>query len=166
MLKELTPKKDVLNLFTHFLYKTYHERLSRLNKIRSDADDEIARLKAVRKQLVEKNLAGVYSDDIFKEQSSVIENQMVNAQIAKDDGTFDIYNIDAVTSFLKTILADLGETYKRSNIGQVKVLLSSIFASEVAWDYNGGLNSTISPKYQAILSFDNPAIRSCADERT
>jgi hypothetical protein len=166
LLKQVTPKKECLALFLHFLYKTYHERLSRLTKIRNSADDEIIRLKGVRKQLVEKNLSGVYSDEIFKEQTAVIESQIGRALIVKEDATFDNYNIDALTSFLKTLLADLGVTYKRSNISQVKVLLSSIFLKELAWDYNGGLNSQISPIYQAIRRFDDTTISSCADERS
>ncbi len=166
LLKQVTPKKECLALFLHFLYKTYHERLTRLTKIRNTADDEIIRLKGVRKQLVEKNLSGVYSDEIFKEQTAVIESQIGRALIVKEDATFDNYNIEALTSFLKTLLADLGETYKRSNISQVKVLLSSIFLKELAWDYNGGLNSQISPIYQAIRRFDDTTISSCAEEGT
>src|SRR5258708_2030088 len=147
-LKEITPKPETLNLFLNFIYKTYHERLSRLTKIRNEADNEIDRLKALRKQLVEKNLSGTYSDEIFKEQNEVIEDQMTKAQLAKEDNTFDRYNIDEVVTFIKTLLADLGETYKRSDNSQVKVLLSSIYSSGLAWDYERGLNSKISPLYQ------------------
>lgn len=73
------------------MYKTYCERVSRLTKIKSEADTEIENLKLLRKVLVEKNLAGIYSDEIFKEQNTLIEDKMIKAH-------------------LKTILADLGET--------------------------------------------------------
>ncbi len=147
LLKQVTPKKECLNLFIEFMYKAYYERLSRLTKIKNNADDEITRLKELRKVLVEKNLTGVYSDGIFKEQSAMIE---------------DKYNIDKLTSFIKTMLADLGETYKRSSISQVKVLLSSVFASELAWNYNRTLNSQISPLYQYIQSFERQGLPSGA----
>lgn len=111
-------------------------------------------LKTLRKALIEKNLSGVYSDEIFKEQNAIIEDKMLKAQIAKDDSTIDKYNIDAVTSFMKTILADLGETYRKSNIRQLKVLSSLVFSTRPAWTYNGTLNYTISPLYQSILTFD------------
>ena len=91
---------------------------------------------------------------------------MIKAQIAKEDSTIDKYNIDAVTGFIKTLLADLGETYKRSNIPQLKVLLGSIFPTGLAWNYEGTLNHSISPIYQAICNFNNPAIRSGAVDRT
>lgn len=165
-LKSITPTEKCLKLFINFLYKIYHERAFRLQKTREKADEEIARLQALRKQLVQKNLSGVYSDEIFKEQNSVIESQIMRAQITKDDAAVDEYNIDAVASFMKTLLADLGETYKRSNLNQLKVLLSSIFPTGMAWSYVSGLNTTISPLYQAICTFDTNAIQSCADERT
>ncbi len=166
LLKEVTPKKECIDLFIAFLYKTYHERLTRLQKIKNEADKQVADLNALRIVLVEKNLAGVYSDEIFKEQNALIEDKMVKVQIVKEDTTIDRYNIDAVTTFIKTMLADLGETYKRSNLSQIKVLLGSIFPSGLAFDANGTLNREISPLYQSISTFDNGLVSSCADERT
>lgn len=128
LLKVITPKEACLNLFIECMLRTYHERLARLQKIKNAADDDIERLKALRKTLVEKNLAGVYSDEVFKEQNAEVEDKIIRAQIVKDDATITKYNIDSVTSFIKTFLADLGETYRRSSIPQLKVLISSVFS--------------------------------------
>jgi hypothetical protein len=158
LLKEITPTKECLDLFIEFLYKTYNERFSRLMKIKEGADDEIVRLKATREILIQKNLSGIYSDEIFKEQNSIIEDKIMKAQIVKEDSVLDKYNIEALTTFIKTLLADLGETYKRSNISQIRVLLGSIFLFEIAWDYNGTLNHRISPIYQSIRYMDKHPI--------
>ena len=166
LLKKYTPKEQSLNMFVTFMYKIYHERLARVTKLKNEADTEIDRLKNLRKTLVEKNLAGVYSDEVFKEQNSLIEDQMLQPQIAKDDGTIDKYNIDAVTTFIRTLLADLGETYRRSSISQNKVLLGSMFPSGLAWSYNGTLNHEISPIYGAIQNFSETGVSTCAEERT
>ena len=166
LLKEVTPTQQCLNLFLHFLYKSFHERKSRLLKIKNEADTEITKLQELRKLLVEKNLSGIYSDEIFREQNAIIENNMVKAQIAKEDSLIDKYNIDAVTSFIKTLLADLGETYRRSNMSQIKVLLGSIFTDGLAWNYNCTWNHKISSIYQAILRFDTNAIPSGAEYGT
>ena len=83
---------------------------------------------------------------------------MIKAQIVKEDSTLEKYNIDELTSFLRTKLADLGETYRTSNIRQIKVLLGSMFPVGVAWDYSGTLNPVISPLYQAIRDFDTLGI--------
>lgn len=161
-MKKVEPTKERLEIFIAFLYKTYHLRLSRLTKIRNEADDEIERLKALRKVLVEKNLSGVYSDEIFKEQSSMIEDKIARSQIVKNDTEMSKYNIDAVTSFIRTLLADLGETYRRSKIRQLKVLLGSMYPEGVAWDYSGTLNPKISPLYQYIQHFEEQSVPSGA----
>ena len=88
----------------------------------------------------------------------MIESKITKAQIAKDDAMLDRYNIDAVTSFIKTLLADLGETYKRSSISQLKTLLGSMFPSGLAWNYNGTLKHKISPIYQYILDVDRQSV--------
>lgn len=151
LLKHVTPKEGAINLFISRMYKIYHERYSRLRTMKDRADTEIVTLQETRRQLVEKNLSGIYSDDIFREQNAIIEDKMTRAQIVKEDTLIDNYNIDKVTAFMRTMLADLGETYKRSTLNQAKVLLGSIFPVGMAWDYNGGLNHTLSPIYQAIL---------------
>ena len=157
-LKEITPTEECVELFITFLYKTYYQRLSRLTTIKNKADEEIKRLQETRKTLVEKNLSGVYSDEIFKEQNLIIEDKMTKAQITKDDSIIDKYNINAITSFIKTLLVDLGETYRRSNLSQARVLLGSIFPYGISWSYDGTLNHKISPIYQSIRTFDRGVI--------
>ena len=72
-LKTVTPRKDCLDLFIAFLYRTYHTRLARLQKIKGQADQEIATLKALRQTLVEEPCGRVY-DEVFKtKRSSRIE---------------------------------------------------------------------------------------------
>lgn len=82
-----------------------------------------------------------------------IKDKITKAQIAKEDSTTDKYNVEALTTFIKTILADLGETYKRSSIKQLKVLLGSMYPDGISWDYSGTLNPSISPLYQYIRDF-------------
>lgn len=166
LLKEISPKKEALDLFTAFLLNTYHKRLSRLQKLKNEAEAEITRLKQQRKVLVEKNMNGLYSDEIFKEQNAIIEDKIIKAQILKEESTIDKYNMYDVVTFLRTKLADLGETYKKSNIAQIKVLLGSMFLYGVSRDNNGTLNHKISPMYQAIRRFSEEDIRSSADERS
>lgn len=165
-LKEITPTEDCLNLFTLFLHKIFRERASRLIKLKTEADAEIERLKALRKTLVEKNLTGVYSDEVFKEQNAMIEEKMTKAQILKEDTLIDKYNIESVTDFMKILLADLGETYKRSSIPQIKVLFSSMFTDGISWNEKGTLNYKISPLYGQIRNFSDGGVASGAEEET
>lgn len=166
LLRNITPKKECLELFTSYMFKNFHDRLSRLQKMRQSADMEIGQLKSLRQTLVEKNISGIYSDEIFKEQNAIIEEKMTVAQIAKEDSTIDKYNIEDVVTFIRTLLSDLGETYKRSSQSQIKVLIGSIFPSGLSWSYQGTLNHQLSPIYQSINTFSSLTASSCADGGT
>lgn len=157
-LKEITPKPECLDSFLNFVAEIYHERTSRLFKVRNEVDREIGRLKQLRQTLVDKNLEGIYSDEIFKEQNSMIEEKLVKAQIVRDDTAVDKYNIEAVISFIKMILADLGEAYKKASIPQLKVLLGLVFPYGMNWDYNDTLDPKISPLLQAIRDFSTLSV--------
>lgn len=151
LLRKITPTEEGLELFILFLQKTYLTRRSRLEKIRREADTELEKLYLQRRQLVEKNLAGIYSDEIFKEQNAIIEERIMNAQITKHDDLLQRYDINKITDFVRTKLADLAKTYEESELSQKKVLLGSIFSSGLTWNYFTYSNRTISPIYQAIL---------------
>lgn len=150
LLKDISPKKESLNYFIARITRTYTDRLKNLSRLRTSAEQEIADLKALRKTLVEKNLAGIYSDEVFKEQNDIIEEKMITAQIAKDDSLFEQYDINAISDFVKTRLADLSITYQNSTIRQTKVLFGSVFPAGLSMDEIGTPNYEISPMYQII----------------
>lgn len=158
LLKSITPKEECIELCINFIQAEYYKRRSRLHKIRNEADNEIAKLYELRKQLVEKNLSGTYSDEIFKEQNAVIEDKILKAQIAKHDETFEKYDINKITDFMKTLLSDLEKAYKKSGIKQKKALLGSIFPSGITWSYPALSNPKIRPLYKAIYRCDHAAI--------
>ncbi len=150
-LKKMSPTEGGLKLYTSCLLKTYHQKMLKLNKRKNIADEEINKLNALRQVLIEKNLDGVYSDEIFKEQNAAIENRIISSQASKSDALIDQYNIEAITKFLNTKLANLDQTYETSTLSQLRCLLGSIFPSGIVWTYPGCSNRDISPLYQPIL---------------
>jgi hypothetical protein len=153
LLKSITPKAESLNLFIALLRKTYMKRLSLLKKKKDEADIELGKLYSLRQSLIEKNLSGVYSDDIFKEQNAVIEDKILVLRIAKDEDLINQYNLEEIFKFVKGFFVDLGETYRQSSLIQKRALLGSIFASKLSWSYPGYSNRSISPSYQYIRYF-------------
>ena len=77
---------------------------------------------------------------------------------AKSDSTLDKYDINKLSDFIKETLSDLGETYRRSTVPQIKALIGSIFPNGITYNQNGTLNHTINPMYQAILSIDTQGV--------
>ena len=132
---------------------------------KDQADIDIKRLQGLRQSLIEKNLAGVYSDEIFKEQNKLIEEQITQLQKAKDDGLLNKYNLEDVIKFMRSKFEDLGKTYQESSLEQIKVLISSIFPSGLAWCYPGYSNYEISPIFQHIHAFETVDVSSGAPGR-
>lgn len=150
-LAKMSPSEIGLKLYIRCLLKTYNSKIQKISKIRGVADNELEKLKALRQSLVEKNLAGLYSDDIFKEQNSVIEGKIAACENARNQALIDQYNIESIEEFIKEKLSNLALTYKTSTLSQLRCLLGSIFMSGMTWSYPGISNRQISPIYQAIL---------------
>ena len=150
-LRRITPTKEQLELFISLVRKIYYKRIANLQKKRQSAEQEIKRLTELRQSLIEKNLAGIYSDEIFKEQNKVLEEKIEVAQMAKEDSLVSKYNLEAIITFIREKFTDLGKTYQEEKSLSIKrVLLCSIYPSGVHWMYPGISNTEISLYYQYI----------------
>src|SRR3989344_2699225 len=149
-LEKLKPTEQGLKFYCTYLRKTFNQKLARLQKTRSKVDEEIKKLYALRQTLVEKNLAGIFSDEIFKEQNAIIEEKIIAAHAAKNDELINKYDINAIVKFIETKIKYLPETYNVSSLSQIRCLLGSIFMTELSWQYPGCSKGDISPIYQPI----------------
>lgn len=165
-LSSITPTKEGLDAFIALLRRTYFQRITQLQKRRDEADKELRRLSEQRQALIQKNLSGVYSDEIFKEQNDLIEEQISAVHMAKDDALIAKYNLESIVKFMKTKFANLGNTYQMSSLSQLRTLLCSIFPSGLRWSYPGYYNTEISPIYQSIRMFDTIQRTSSAGKRS
>lgn len=73
-LSTITPTQEGLDAFISLLRRTYYQRVAQLQKRRDEADKELKKLAEMRQALIQKNLSGLYSDEIFKEQNKLIED--------------------------------------------------------------------------------------------
>lgn len=154
LLQSIQPKKECIELFSQYVLEEYERRLKHVKQAKNVAESEIQHLKDMRKVLVEKNMMGIYTDEIFMEQNTLIEKKLQKAHVAKADSTLEKYDIKKLSEFIRETLSDLGATYKRSTAPQIRALLGSIFPSGIQYCNNGTLNHEINPMYQAIFTFD------------
>ena len=165
-LTKISLKSQTRDLIAVYMRKTYQLRLGPLLKMRNQADDELKRLYELRQALIQKNLSGVYSDDIFKEQNKLIEEQIKTAHASKDQTVIEKYNLEAMIRFVYAKFGDLNETYLAASLEQKKFLLSSIYPAGLVWTYPGISNSGISPYYRDCLDVSDRGVNIGADERT
>lgn len=158
LLSSITPTKECLEAFIALLRRTYYQRGTQLQKRREIADIELKKLQDLRQSLIQKNLSGVYSDDIFREQNKLIEDQIAAIHIANNDELVEKYNLEAIVNFMRDKFANLGTTYKLSNLSQIRVFLCSIFPSGCTWSDFSLSNTEISPLYQSIRRFEHEGL--------
>lgn len=142
---------QTIELFNAWMRKKYYERISTWQKRRDSADTELAKLYEFRQALIEKNVAGIYSDEIFQEQNKMVEEKVRALQIAKNDELIQKYNLEAIAKFVKNKLSNVSQTYIDSDLEQKRILLCSIYPSGLPWDGNGYSNTKISPFYASIV---------------
>ncbi len=154
ILDGVTPTENGIKFYCAYLRKTYNKRLTKLHRTKNAADEEIKKLYALRQLLIQKNLEGTFSDDIFKEQNAMLEEKILASHAAKNDALIDKYNIDAITDFIKEKIGKLSETYSNSSLSQLRCLLGSIFPSGFAWSYPGCSNTIVSALYQPLMAVE------------
>ena len=165
LLRTLSMSERSIDLFCIYLRKTYFQRITTLQKRRESADEELRKLYETRQSLIQKNLDGIYSDEIFKEQNKILEERIAIIQMTKSDDVITKYNIENITLFIKEKFKDLAKTYENSNLQQKRMLLCSIFPSGLVWGYPGYLNNQISACYQIMTNENQQAIRCGRRER-
>lgn len=165
-LSDISLKPETVQLINAFIRQTYYLRIASLQQKRDKADVELKKLYELRQALIEKNLGGVYSDDIFKEQNKVIEEKVKALQTAKSDSVIEKYNLEAISKFIMAKFTDLNKTFSESPLKQKRVLMCSIFPKGLRWSYPGYSNTHISPFYLCLLGVQRSQVGLGARERT
>lgn len=111
--------------------------------------------------MIEKNLAGVYSDEMFKEQNRFLEEKIKDIQITKNDELVTKYNLQAITAFLEEKFTDLSKNLSGVKSGTEAYLAVFDYAP---WTYPGVSSSKLSPYFQAILDIEENSSTYCAED--
>lgn len=166
LLKSITLKPETATLISAFLRRTYYLRIGSLKLKRDQADIELKKVYETRQTLIEKNLSGVYSDDIFKEQNKILEEKIAAIQAAKDETVIEKYNLEAITNFIQSKFTNLDKTFGEADLERKRVLMCSIFPKGLHWSYPGYSNTQMSPFYRCFLDVQNGKVAIGAGQGT
>lgn len=165
-LRRITPSPETLEWFKLKLHSSYNARLKLLEESHKQASLHIQELKDRYNLLVEKNMSGLYSDEVFKEQAKKIEEELTVAHLVKSEDNMKKYDIEEIVNFTSAMLADLGKAFTLSNLAQKRVLLGSIYEEKLKIENKVMRTLILSPLFQLIHDFDRGYVNSSADERT
>jgi DNA invertase Pin-like site-specific DNA recombinase len=166
LLREITPSKETLEWFKLKLHAGYDKRLKVLENQHRQSEKKILDLKEQYNLLVQKNMSGLYSDEIFKETARQIESELAVAHLVKSENLIDKYNIEEIIKFTSAILADLGRAYELSSLEQKRVLLGSIYEEKLQIVNKTNRTAHLSPLFALIDQFNRGVVNSCAEELT
>ncbi|MBI3620156.1 recombinase family protein [Candidatus Roizmanbacteria bacterium] len=135
LVNSVEPKKELVGLFCEMVRERYKSRYAYLGQKEKTVEQDIVELYDVRKRLVEKNLKGIYSDEVFKEQMASIEHEILVKKTLQSEAKLDKIDIDIVVNFMKSFLWNLGKAWKEGSLQQRKAITGSIFPQNVVYCY-------------------------------
>ncbi len=150
LLKDIAPKPAAVEEFIKLLRTKYAEGQKKVQYSVQVATNQLEQLKERRQALIEKNLEGIYDDDIFKEQLELLDKKIAEAYALTRQQQLKSYDINLLCKFVKEKLAHPYETYINGDVETKKNLLCSIYPQGIKWMYPGLSNTGISPQYQQI----------------
>jgi site-specific DNA recombinase len=166
LLNDISLKPETATLINAYLRRTYMLRTASLKLKRDKADIELKKVYETRQALIEKNLNGVYSDEIFREQNKLLDEKIAAIQAAKDETMIEKYNLEAVTKCIESKFTDLNRAFNEADLEQKRVLLCSIFPKGLLWSYPGYSNTQMSPFYRCFLNIQSGSVPIGAGEGT
>jgi site-specific DNA recombinase len=158
--KEVQPTKEFLPLFSEMVAEKWETRYSHLINSQKKFKDDLEALYTVRKRLVEKNLAGVYSDEIFREQMDLIEDRIIVAKSNNNEAHLQKIDIKIVTKFMNNFLWNLDKAWKEGNLNQRKLLTGSIYPENVIFENDKFRTTKISQSFELIRHLSTTPISS------
>ncbi len=124
----------LLSLLTNSVFKN---RCAKLKERQRIANNQLQKLSAQRQSLIDKNLTGIYSDDVFKEQFKIVDEQLKNMMVLKDSLTLDEYAIENIRNYIKDKMDNLSNIFDKLDVKQKRTLISFLFPNGFIWNYPG-----------------------------
>lgn len=165
LLTNISLRDETVKLINAYIRRTYYMRIESLKRKRDQADMELQKVYETRQALIEKNLNGTYSDDIFKEQNKVLEEKIKAIQAAKNDSLIEKYNLEAISASIQDKFTNLNNTYETADLERKRVLMCSIFPKGLRWAYPGFVNTHISPFYRSLMGVQQSKVQFGARDR-
>lgn len=101
LLKSTIPTSACYKLFFYLLENEQHKRAIQLQGKRNRRETQLRKLKEIRNFLVQKHLLGVYSDEVFKEQSAVIEKNIQSIELTTSNELLKQYSLNLAKIFIQ-----------------------------------------------------------------
>ena len=163
---EIQPKKEFATLFAEMVKEKWQVRYSHLVNNQKKYDSDLDALYTVRKRLVEKNLKGIYSDEVFKEQMDLIEDRIIVTKSNNNEAHLQKIDIKIVAKFMNNFLWNLDKAWIEGSLNQRKLLTGSIFPENLIFDNGKFRTPKLSQCFETIKQFNTTPVASWVGDET
>ena len=135
-------------MFLRLLENELSNRSSVLKQKGTRREQQLKKLNEMQRILIQKNLAGIYSDEIFKEQNELLEKNIKSIQTITDNKFTQQYNLQSAIEYVtKLINSPLG-AYGFADLENKRLFLSFLFPNGFTWNYPGITYVKINPMFK------------------
>ena len=133
-LKDIKPKPQTIELFEYLLTQRFQERKQKMLERKRTVDLEIEKAELDKKKIVKKHLEGIYSDEIYQEQITIIEAKLQKLATLNSETVFKEYELTSFTKMLTSKLNQLDKLFPDLSFSQLRLLVSLVFEEGLMWN--------------------------------
>lgn len=152
-LRAIQPKKELVVLFSEMVKEKWVKRYSHLLDKVLHLNRGLEDLYDLRKKLGQKHLNGIYTDEVFKEQLKIIEDDITERKIMKAQVDLQSIDIEVLVKFMNNFLWNIDKAWLDGSLEERRFLLGSIFPDNVIYDYTGFRTNRLSPSFALMQQF-------------
>lgn len=136
-----------INVFQLILEAEYSKRHSKIVMHQAKGKQLIGKLTTMRMNLVNKHLSGLYSDEVFLEQNTLLSENIARLQLSIDSEAIKQYKFEACWDIVDRKMKHFKVTYSGFTTSNKKALLSTIFPDGFVWLYPGLSYPVVNPLF-------------------
>lgn len=148
LLKKTTINPAGKTMFLRLLENELSNRSSVLKQKGTRREQQLKKLNEMQRILIQKNLAGIYSDEIFKEQNELLEKNIKSIQTITDNKFTQQYNLQSAIEYVTKLMSSPLGAYGFADLENKRLFLSFLFPNGFTWNYPGITYVKINPMFK------------------
>lgn len=150
LLESIKPSKQTLERFSGILKAKYNKRYQEITSGISIVNKELEELQNQQKVLVEKNLTGVYDDELFTERNEELKDKIAVKKLQITEGSIDKLDIETICTFAEHFITNLSQTWRTADLDTKQRIQEIIFPNGVVYDFPGLRINSLSCLFEVL----------------
>ncbi len=136
-LDKLTPRKEFVDLFVEIVKEKWQGKIDMYMLQQMVIDKKVKEVQEKRQNLIDSQLRGIYTDDVFREQLSMIDNEIATRKSVAAESKLDQLDLETLTTFMKVFITNLSQVWIKGTLEQKQILFGSIFPENITFGESG-----------------------------